>query len=106
MVDNFNMKIPLDDTKERKIKILTELNNRECIVRMDTNGILLPAFKGFTLDYKSIPRIKKTNKTENTNNNSGNEKKTKTNFTLNSNVNLKDILISTSSSKKGVGKNE
>ncbi len=106
LVDNFNMKIPLDDTKERKIKILTELNNRECIVRMDTNGILLPAFKGFTLDYKSIPRIKEKKKIVNENNNSNNTNKTKTNFTLNSNVSLKDILISTSSSKKGVGKNE
>ena len=101
LVDNFNMKIPLDDTRDRKIKLLTELNNRECIVRLDSNGILLPAFKGVTLHYTSIPRIKRTinnNKINNTNN----LNKSKTNFSLNSNVSLKDILISNSTNKKGV----
>ena len=101
LVDNFNMKIPLDDTRDRKIKLLTELNNRECIVRLDSNGILLPAFKGVTLNYTSIPRIKRTinnNKINNTNN----LNKSKTNFSLNSNVSLKDILISNSTNKKGV----
>ena len=101
LVDNFNMKIPLDDTRDRKIKLLTELNNRECIVRLDSNGILLPAFKGVTLNYTSIPRIKRTinnNKINNTNN----LNKSKTNFSLNSNVSLKDILISNSTNKKDV----
>ena len=83
--------------------LLTELNNRECIVRMDSNGVLLPAFKGVTLDYTSIPRIKRT---INNDNNNGNTKdkpnNSKTNFSLNSNVNLKDILISNSSSRKVV----
>ena len=101
LVDNFNMKIPLDDTRDRKIKLLTELNNRECIVRLDSNGILLPAFKGVTLNYTSIPRIKRTinnNKINNTNN----LNKSKTNFSLNSNASLKDILISNSTNKKDV----
>ena len=96
------MKIPLDDSKDRKIKLLTELNNRECIVRIDSNGVLLPAFKGITLDYTSIPRIKRTITNNNTNINSkDNSNKSKTNFSLNSNVSLKDILISNSTSKKG-----
>ena len=98
LVDNFNMKIPLDDSKEKKIKLLTDLNNRECIVRVDSNGILLPAFKATTLNYTSIPRIKsKTNKplSDNTNN----EKK-KIDFKIGNNVCLKDILISNSSSRK------
>ena len=103
LVDNFNMKIPLDDSRDRKIKLLTELNNRECIVRIDSNGVLLPAFKGTTLDYKSIPRIKRTITSNRNNiNNKDNSNKSKTNFSLNSNVSLKDILISNSTSKKGV----
>lgn len=61
LVDNFNMKIPLDDSRERKIKLLTELNNRECIVRLEANNTLFPAFKGKTLEYKSIPEIIKEN---------------------------------------------
>lgn len=101
LVDNFNMKIPLDDSRDRKIKFLTELNNRECIVRIDSSGILLPAFKGSTLNYKSIPRKRVVYQKED---NSINKKlnKAKTNFSLSSNVSLKDILISNSSSRKVV----
>lgn len=106
LVDNFNMKIPLDNSKDRKIKLLTELNNRECIVRIDSNGVLLPAFKGITLDYTSIPRIKRTITNNSNINNKENSNKSKTNFSLNSNVSLKDILISNSTNKKGVLRNE
>jgi hypothetical protein len=102
LVDNFNMKIPLDDSRDRKIKLLTELNNRECIVRIDSYGVLLPAFKGITLDYTSIPRIKRIITDDNNIENSNNMNKSKTNFSLNSNVSLKDILISNSTSKKGM----
>ena len=101
LVDNFNMKIPLDDSKKRKIKLLTELNNRECIVRIDSNDILLPAFKATTLDYTSIPRIKSIN-TNYDIKEKHNQNKTKTNFSINNNINLKDILISNSSSRKVV----
>ncbi len=104
LVDNFNMKIPLDDSKERKIKLLTELNNRECVVRIDANGILLPAFKGTTLNYTSIPRIKKNIDNENNGITCNNSKNKSFNFSLNSNISLKDILISTSTGKKGVEK--
>ena len=104
LVDNFNMKIPLDDSKERKISLMTELNNRECIVRIDTNGVLLPAFKARTLDYTSIPRIKSNE--EKVNANKLDKPRTlKNDFKLDSNVNLKDILISNSTNKKGVGNN-
>ena len=104
LVDNFNMKIPLDDSKERKISLMTELNNRECIVRIDTNGVLLPTFKARTLDYTSIPRIKSNE--EKVNANKLDKPRTlKNDFKLDSNVNLKDILISNSTNKKGVGNN-
>ena len=94
------MKIPLDDSKERKVKLLTELNNRECVARIEANGILLPAFKGTTLNYTSIPRLKKTviNNSNTINENNQNN----TNFKINTNINLKDILIANSTNKKGV----
>lgn len=101
LVDNFNMKIPLDDTKERKIKLLTELNNRECIARIESNDILLPAFKAKTLDYKSIPRIKKTIIKNNISSNNEIDSPKKT-FNINTNISLKDILISNSTNKRGV----
>ena len=104
LVDNFNMKIPLDDTRDRKIKLLTELNNRECIVRIDSNGILLPAFKAKTLNYNSIPRIKNNIQAETSNNNNSNNNSTKEKiqFNIGNNINLKDILISNSSSRKEI----
>ena len=104
LVDNFNMKIPLDDTRDRKVKLLTELNNRECIVRIDSNGVLLPAFKGSTLEYTSIPRIKHVSVNENTNkiDNKVDSSQSESKFSINTNVNLKDILISNSSSRKVV----
>lgn len=94
LVDNFNMKIPLDDTRDKKIKMLTELNNRECILRIDSNDKLLPAFKASTISYESIPRIKKTNNLE-----KNNVLKTDYKFTIGNNVNLKDILLSSSTRK-------
>lgn len=100
LVDSLNMKIPLDDTKERKIKLLTELNNRECIARIDSDGVLLPSFKGTTIDYKSLPRIykQKENKIIKKNNNfiQNND------FKISKNINLKDILLTNSSSRKNV----
>ena len=102
LVDNFNMKIPLDDSRDRKIKLLTELQARECVVRIDSNGVLLPAFKGITLDYKSIPKIKKNITDNNILNNKNSLTESKVNFVVNSNISLKDILISSSTSKKGV----
>lgn len=94
LVDNFNMKIPLDDTRDKKIKMLTELNNRECILRIDSNDKLLPAFKASTISYESIPRIKKANKLE-----KNNVLKTDYKFTIGNNINLKDILLSSSTRK-------
>lgn len=103
LVDSFNMKVPLDDSRESKIKLLTELNNRECIARIEASGILLPAFKGITLDYVSIPRLRK--RSVNSNNNIDNSNTSNNiKFNLNSNINLKDILISNSSSRRVVEK--
>ncbi len=102
LVDNFNMKIPLDDSRDRKIKLLTELQTRECIVRIDAGGILLPAFKGTTLNFASIPRINKSSIDNSNESIKDKQNNFKTNFNINTNVNLKDILISNSTNKKGV----
>lgn len=103
LVDNFSMKIPLDDSRERKIKLLTELNNRECIVRLEANNTLFPAFKGKTLEYKSIPEIIKENSIDISHKQKKDEVN-KSHFYLNNNINLRDILISNSTSRKVVKK--
>ncbi len=102
LVDNFNMKIPIDDSKEQKIKILSELNNRECIVRVSSNDVLLPAFKAETLDYQSIPRVKKEKKMVDNITSNREDEKPKKKFSIGGNVSLKDILISNSSSREVV----
>ena len=100
LVDNFNIKIPLDDSRDRKIKLLTELQNRECIVRVDFNGVLLPAFKATTLNCPSIPRVDKGNLNNDKKLNNGNSEVEKYKFSLNSNVKLKDILIANSTGRR------
>lgn len=100
LVDNFNMKIPIDDSKEQKIKILSELNNRECIVRISSNDVLLPAFKANTLDYQSIPRIKRKKEIFKYPQDNIDKSVQKKKFSIGSGVSLKDILVSNSSSRE------
>lgn len=61
IVDNLNIKIPLNDTREQKVKLITDLQDRECLIRVNSCGNLLPVIKCSTLDFKSYPRIKKKN---------------------------------------------
>jgi len=100
LADNFSMKIPLEDTREAKIKLLTELNNRECIVRINTNNLILPAFKATTLDFQKIPRIKEIEINEKKEEQVNTKKISK--FEIKSNIPLKDILLTSSSSRKVV----
>ena len=98
VADNLDIKVPLDDTRERKIKLLTEQNNRECIVRIEANNILLPAFKAKTNNFNSKPRLKKLKQIK--------QKRIvrKTNseidFKINENISMREILKMNSSSRK------
>ena len=103
LVDNFNIKIPLSDTRETKLKLLTELNNRECVVRVASNDMLLPAFKGRTLNFQSIPRVRTVRKER--------EfvqrvvpKESDFSFDIGGDVNMEDILIENSTSKRNLRK--
>lgn len=49
--DMLEMELVNDNTKEKKIQVLTELADRECIARIQNNGKLIPAFRGKTLDF-------------------------------------------------------
>lgn len=49
--DNLNFKIPMDNTAEQRVRLLTELNNRECLVRISREGKLYPAFKAITMEF-------------------------------------------------------
>ena len=62
--------------------------------------IILPAFKATTLDFNSIPRVKRIE--EERKEEKIIPKKEKNNFKIDSNINLRDILIKNSTSRKKV----
>lgn len=97
LVDNFDFKIPLDNSRDSKIKLLIELQNRECLIRIGAKGKILPAFKGKTLDFIGNPRILPT-KNEIKDKNSSKEK---INFKIDSNISLKDLMKFSKANKKG-----
>lgn len=101
LVDNLDIKVPIDDTKETKIKMLSSLNNRECIVRVSKSDVLFPAFKARTMDFVSIPRDRKEVKPKYIDRYIGEgETNKEVNFTLNNTVSLNDILKMNSTSRK------
>ena len=91
LVDNLNIKIPLDDTKEKKIELLSNLNNRECLVRIEKDGTLISPFKATTLNYQSIPYIKKGLMSIN-HSKSINDSPTTT-FNMNTSLKANDLII-------------
>ena len=60
------MNVAVRNSYKVKLKLLTELKNRECIVRISSNGTELPAFKAKTIDFEPVPR-KHTNQILRTN---------------------------------------
>lgn len=103
LVDNLDMKIPLNDTKEQKIKMITKLQDRECLVRINENGYLLPTIKCKTLDFQSIPRKTRNNKHDKEKINYSSNQNLSS-FHINSSTHLKDLLKSTSTSRKEINK--
>ena len=104
---NIRMDIAVKNSFITRMKILTELKNRECIVRIGKQGKVYPAFQAKTLDFVPIPQKvlnqilttefdfenREQNKTEE-------KKKTKNTFSIDSNISLKDIMISQSPARK------
>lgn len=101
LVDNFQMKIPIQDDRDQKIRLLTGLNHRECIIRVDSNGKLLPAMKVRTRDFISCPRIQSESTSKSFVKEEPMNNKKEKSFIVNSHVNLKDILIQNSTFKGG-----
>ena len=53
--NNIQMEVGVKNSYIIRMKMLTELNNRECIARVSKNGIMLPAFKAKTMNFTSNP---------------------------------------------------
>lgn len=55
---NMLMELAIHDSHFAKVKMLSELADRECVLRVSRFGKTLPAIKGKTLNFTQIPRIK------------------------------------------------
>ncbi len=107
---NVRMDVAVKNTFITRMKILTELRNRECIVRIGSQGKVYPAFQARTLDFTPLPQKvlnqilttefdfegdKEANVLEK------NEKKIdkESIFSIDDNISLKDIMASQSPSR-------
>lgn len=105
---NIRMDIAVRNSFIVRVKILTELKNRDCIVRISKEGKVYPAFKARTMDFVPEPqRIRNQILTTNFEDLeikdyiANDVNKFSFNFNIDENeISLKDIMISQSASRK------
>jgi len=98
---NMQMEVAVKNSHITRIKMLTELNDMECIVRIGKDGRMLSAFKGKTLEFIPVPRIK-TNVKKQKNINKKENIENKKVFSIETANTLKDIMKKTSTSRKKI----
>ncbi len=96
---NMQMEVAVHDSFFSKLKILTELSNRECVLRVSSQGKVLPAFKAKTLDVVSVPR-KKENVLEDEIIGTNHKKINKKKFLIETAVDIKEIMKSQSTGRR------
>mgnify|MGYP002570798535 CR=1 FL=1 len=97
--DNIKMEVAVKNSHNNRMKILTELEDRECVVRIVKGGRLYSAVKGKTVDFTSVPRIKHSRNNEKTHKKIEVKEK---NFNIESKNTLKDIMAKQSASRKKI----
>ena len=97
---NMQMEVAVRNAVSTRIKMLTELNDRECIARVGKDGRLLSAFKGKTLDFVPVSKKKITASKKKSSKTKSEEKK-KT-FSIETKNTLKDMMLKQSASRKRV----
>jgi hypothetical protein len=103
--NNLTIKIANNDDVQSRVNLLSELNDRECIVRVDSNGLVVPAIKAKTLDYIPKPRRKiEIKPVSNIVKVEPKNKTSKLSFNIESEITLNDIMIEQSSSRKKISK--
>lgn len=95
---SMQMEVAIHDSFFAKLKILVELANRECILRVSSNGTVLPAFKAKTLDVVSCPRVKEVEEVVIKQRKEKN--KVKKDFKIGNNIDLKAIMASQSTGRR------
>lgn len=98
--NNIKMEVAVNNFHLNRIKILTELEDRECVVRVGKDGKLYSAFKAKTADFVAVPRKKFLNEKHKENKEVGESKKKA--FTIETQSSLKDIMARQSASRRKV----
>jgi hypothetical protein len=98
---NIQMEVAVRNSITIRLKMLTELNDRECIVRIGKDGRMLSAFKGRTLDFEAVPRKKVLFKKQNIQK-IKDKIETKKAFNIDTKNNLKDMMTKQSTSRKRI----
>lgn len=99
------MEVAVHDSFFAKIRILTELANRECVLRVSNQGRVLPAFKAKTLDVLSVPRVKE-DKIKEYEIIEKKEKIKKKKFLIETAIDIQEIMKSQSTGRRKLANNE
>lgn len=99
---NMKMEMAVRNSHLERIKMITELSDRECIARVSKNGTILTAFKAKTIDFIPTPRKKNINTIKKQNLANEVINKIRNKFSIGNAEDIKDIMVSQSSSRKKV----
>ena len=98
--NNIKMEVAVNNSHINRVKILMELEDRECIARVGKDGKLYSAFKGRTMDLVPCPRI--IQKREKLINRNIKEIDVKQEFNITTKKTLKDLMKKQSASRKRI----
>lgn len=96
---NMQMEVAVKNNVFTRLKMLSELNDRECIVRVGKDGRMLTGFKAKTLDFIPMPRKKKSDSKKVIQYKKPKEKKS---FNIETSNTLRDIMLKQSASRRRV----
>lgn len=98
---NMQMEVAVKNNVFTRLKMLSNLNDRECIVRIGKNGRMLTSFKARTLDFVPVPALRK-NKISFKQKVDMNKHREKKSFSINTSTNLKEMMQKQSASRRRV----
>lgn len=99
---NISMRLSRDDNEESRISMLINLGDRECVVRLGSRDVLLPAFKGRTVDFVPIKGVKKTKISKPVPKSKVTISPPKKKFEITPNIKLTELLLEQSSSRRNM----
>ena len=99
---NISMKLSRDNSEENRISMLINLGDRECVVRLGSRGVLLPAFQARTVDFVPIKRVKSTKISKPVPKSEVTITPPKKKFEITPNIKLTELLLEQSSSRRNM----